>query len=202
VDFFELLAKPGARASEVATCLDAMTHGQRVDLLPRLDRAVQKRLYTLASLSAPVGVEHFVPAEVEARCEVRHLGRNTLPLPRAHTRFEKRFCRAGDGSGRLFGYNEAPSRDLIGPGYFVARPVGDDAVWASRGDVVIDYFEVPDGPVAPTWPAVVSNKQGLQRFVYHGTRDFMRRVSQAVSIGAAYKGERSLGSYFVLVRED
>ena len=32
--------------------------------------------------------------------------------------------------------------------------------------------------------------------------DFMRRVSQHVSIGAAYKGEKKLDHYFVLVRQD
>lgn len=202
MDFFELLAAPGTRAPQLADHLDGLTHGQRVDLLPRLDRAAQKRLYTIAALAAPVTLEHFVPSRMGVRAEVRHYGRNTLPLPKAHTRFEKRFCRPDDGSARLFGYNEAPSTRYIGPGYFVAKPVGDDPVWASRGDVVIDYYEVPDGNVAETWPPVVPNSRGLQRFVYHGTRDYMRRVSDAIAIGAAYKGERSLGSYFVLVRDD
>ena len=48
---------------------------------------------------------------------------------------------------------------------------------------------------------MVPNTQGLQRFVYHRTRDFMRGVSAHVSIGAAYKVEKSLDHYFVLVRE-
>jgi hypothetical protein len=47
----------------------------------------------------------------------------------------------------------------------------------------------------------VPNSRGLQRFVYHRTRDFMRRVSRHVTIGAAYKGESPLDHYFVLVRE-
>ena len=59
-----------------------------------------------------------------------------------------------------------------------------------------------DGAVPSDWPKVVPNTQGLQRFIYHGTRDFMRRVSQHVSIGAAYKGEKKLDHYFVLVRQD
>ena len=41
----------------------------------------------------------------------------------------------------------------------------------------------------------------LSRFVYHHTRDFMRRVSRHVSIGAAYKDERPLDHYFVLCRQ-
>ena len=46
------------------------------------------------------------------------------------------------------------------------------------------------------------NSEGLQRFIYMGTRDFMRRVSEHVSIGAAYKGEKPLDHYFTLCRED
>ncbi len=33
------------------------------------------------------------------------------------------------------------------------------------------------------------NSQGLQVFVYHRTRDFMRKVSEHVSIGRASTGE-------------
>ena len=67
--------------------------------------------------------------------------------------------------------------------------------------MVVDYFQVPDGEVAPGWPRVVANDWRLSRFVYHHTRDFMRRVSRHVSIGAAYKDERPLDHYFVLCRQ-
>ncbi len=122
-----------------------------------------------------------------------HDGRNTLPVAPALRRFQKRFCRPGDGTAqRLFGYNEGPTRRFIGPGYFVAVPDG--------GGVVIDYFQVPDGPVVPGWPRVRPNSYGLQRFVFHQTRDLLRRVSRHVSIGAAYKRDRPLDHYFVLCR--
>jgi hypothetical protein len=55
--------------------------------------------------------------------------------------------------------------------------------------------------VVEGWPKVVANNVGLQVLVYNGTRDFMRRVSDHVSIGAAYKGENPLDHYFTLVRE-
>ena len=38
--------------------------------------------------------------------------------------------------------------------------------------------------------------------MYHHTRDYMRRVSSHVTVGAAYKGETSLDHYFMLCRED
>jgi hypothetical protein len=66
--------------------------------------------------------------------------------------------------------------------------------------VVVDYFEVPGGAVVDGWPRVVPNSRGLQRFVYHRTRDFLRAVSTHVSIGAAFKRDRPLDHYFVLCR--
>jgi hypothetical protein len=47
---------------------------------------------------------------------------------------------------------------------------------------------------------VVPNEKGLQRNVYHQTRDFLRRVSSHVSIGAAYKNDDPLDHYFILCR--
>jgi hypothetical protein len=73
--------------------------------------------------------------------------------------------------------------------------------WEARGAVVIDYFQIPDGPVPAGWPPVIPNTKGLQRFVYHRTRDFMRRVSTHVTIGAAFKEEKSLDHYFILCRQ-
>ena len=136
--------------------------------------------------------------------EVIHHGRNTLPLPTPFRLFQKRFCRpVGGEPGRLFGYNEGAARGFIGPGCFVAIPTeGREAAWVERGPVVIDYFQVPDGEVSAGWPKVVPNTRGLQFFIYNKTRDFMRKVSEHVSIGAAYKVEKSLGQFFILVRED
>jgi hypothetical protein len=68
--------------------------------------------------------------------------------------------------------------------------------------VVIDYWQVPDTAVVDGWPRVVPNNHGLQVLVYNKTRDFMRRVSAHLSIGAAYKGEKALDHYFVLVRHE
>jgi hypothetical protein len=128
-----------------------------------------------------------------------HDGKNTLP---AFQIFQKRMCRPAADDARLFGYNEGFTRALLGPGYFVVHSTAGNAAWEARGAVVVDYFMVPDGPVAPGWPAVVPNSRGLQVLVYDGTRDFMRRVSAHVSIGAAFKGERQLGAYFTLCRAD
>jgi hypothetical protein len=198
----DMLASEQTGADEIAAFLDAAAPDRRREAVFALDRAGQRALYRRARGSAALTLEHFVPRELPALRPVHHRGRNTLPLPGKHRFFEKRFCRPEDGSERLFGYNHAPSRKLLGPGYFVAVPTRGQPGWEERGPIVVDYFQVPDGPVPVEWPEVVPNARGLQRFVYKGTRDFMRRVSAHVSIGAAHKGEKALDHYFVLVRQD
>jgi len=185
----------------VARLLDGLDPERRLAALRTLTRADQRQLWAKAAASPALTLEHFVPADRPPLAPVHHFGRNTLPLPRKHRHFEKRFVRPASGPGdRLFGYNEAATLRLIGPGYFVAHATSGNPDWETRGAIVIDYFMVPDGAVAPGWPTVVPNTHGLQRFVYNGTRDFMRGVSREVSIGAAYKGEKALDHYFVLCR--
>jgi hypothetical protein len=198
----DMLASDGTGIAEIGAWLDGVTAPARLDAAFALDRRAQRELFKRARTGAPLTLEHFVPPETAALRPVHHRGKNTLPLPRKHRFFEKRFCRPQDGSQRLFGYNHAPSKGLVGPGYFVAHSTADQPAWAERGAIVVDYFQVPDGPVPAEWPKVVPNSHGLQRFVYAGTRDFMRRISAHVSIGAAYKGEKPLDHYFVLVRQD
>ena len=186
----------------IGAYLDALEAKARWLDVKQLDRARQRTLYEKAAHAAPIDITHFV-GEAAPRQEVIHDGVNTLPVPAAWQRFQKRFCRPernGAAPARLFGYNEGPSRKLIGPGFFVAVPTADRPQWSARGGIVVDYFQVPDGAVADGWPRVVANDWRLQRFVYHETRDFMRRVSREVSIGAAFKRERPLDHYFVLCR--
>jgi len=179
--------------------LDGLDHAARVDAMHRTTRAQQARMYDLAAAARPLTLEDFVPAHVPDRVEVIHHGRNSLPLFRS---FQKRFARPDGDRTRLFGYNEGALRPLLGPGCFVAHPTAGNATWEPRGAIVVDYFQVPDGPVPDGWPAVVPNSRGLQILVYHNTRDFMRRVSAHVTIGKAFKVETSLESFFTLVRED
>ncbi|MCB9664414.1 MAG: hypothetical protein H6732_09885 [Alphaproteobacteria bacterium] len=194
-----MLADPKMSVAEIAAWLDGMGHPQRLEAMSTTTKAEQKRLWELAAASAPITAEHFVPASVGTRREVIHHGRNTLP---ALNSFQKRFARPEDGSNRFFGYNHASTRWLIGPGYFVAHDTEGNAAWQERGAWVVDYFQVPDGPVPDGWPGVRANHVGLQVLVYFHTRDFMRKVSEHVSIGMAFKNESSLNNWFTLVRED
>ena len=196
----DMLKDDGTCMEEVAAFLDRCAPETRAEAVLALDRSGQRMLYRRAA--QPLGLDHFVPRSVASRSAVRHRGRNTLPLPARLKLFEKRFSRPDDGSARLFGYNESPFKRSVGPGFFVAYRTAGQPAWEDRGDVVVDYFQIPDGPVPEGWGSVVPNSRGLSRFVYDGTRDFMRGVSMHVSVGAAYKGEKKLDHYFVLVRED
>ncbi|MGK4000886.1 hypothetical protein [Sorangium sp. So ce1024] len=194
------LLRQGAPIARLAEYLDGLTHDERLLALSATSRADQRALYVAAAQSPALTLDFFVPDGTPRRVAVHHRGRNSLPLPSPFRFFEKRFALPEDGTERLFGYNEGVTRSWVGPGFFVARSTAGNPDWQERGAIVIDYFQVPDGPVPDGWPPVVPNSKGLQSFVYDGTRDFMRRVSQHVSIGAAYKGEKSLDHYFTLCR--
>jgi hypothetical protein len=197
----QLIDDPGAGVGAIAQHLDLLEGRARRAAVRELDRDRQRLLYEKAAHAPALDLGYFV-GDAPALREVIHDGLNTLPLPPRWRRFQKRFCRPERDGARLFGYNEGPSRSFIGPGFFVALPTEGRPSWEARGAVVVDYFQVPDAPVAEGWPRVVPNDWRLQRLVYHETRDFMRRVSAHVSIGAAFKRERPLDHYFVLCRRD
>jgi hypothetical protein len=197
----ELIDDPRIEIGAIAGYLDGLEGRARWAEVKQLGRDRQRALYEKAAHGPPIDLAHFV-GSAHPREEVIHDGVNTLPLPRAWKRFQKRFCRPADSrTARLFGYNEGPTRALIGPGFFVAVPTAERPQWSARGAIVVDYFQVPDGAVADGWPKVVANDWRLQRFVYDQTRDFMRRVSRHVSVGAAFKREKPLDHYFALCRQ-
>ncbi|HRI62843.1 MAG TPA: hypothetical protein PK156_01360 [Polyangium sp.] len=196
----DLIHDPNTTVDAIGRYLDGLGAEERLGETRTLSRDDQRKLYQKAEKAEAITLEHFVPKAIGPRVAVHHDGRNTLPLLPSWKLFQKRFCKPDDGSSRLFGYNQSPFLSTIGPGFFVAIPTKGNADWESRGAVVIDYFQVPDGPVSDGWPKVIPNSKGLQVLVYNGTRDFMRLVSQHVSIGAAYKGEKALDHYFILCR--
>ncbi|MHB8876258.1 MAG: hypothetical protein ACYC8T_21410 [Myxococcaceae bacterium] len=193
-----LISDGAVGIATITEYLDTLSYPARLAETRSLERGDQARLYEKAAGSPPITLEHFVPADRNPAAPVVHQGKNSLPV---FSTFQKIFARPDDGSARLFGYNEGFTRPVIGPGYFVAHTTAGNPEWESRGAVVVDYFQVPDRPVPHGWPRVVPNSVGPQVLVFFHTRDFMRRVSRDVSIGAAYKNERKMGAYFVLCRE-
>lgn len=195
-----MLSAPGASLSEVAALLDGLDHTGRYDAVQGCGLAELGRLYELAAAAEPITAAHFVGAGAPLHPTV-HDGWNSLPLPAFGRRFQKVFCRPEPGgSDRIFGYNEGGARWLIGPGYFQLVPTAGNAEFEARGAWVVDYFKVPDGPVPASWPWVVPNWVGPQVLVYNGTRDFMRKVSEHVSVGKPWSRLGELPFCFVLVR--
>jgi len=199
MELSQLVMDPDSGIGEISALLDGLTAPQRLTQLRQLGRDQQRALYQKAS--GTIDLAHLA-GDAGPRVEVIHDGVNTLPVAPLLRRFQKRFCRpSGPGVGELFGYNEGPLRRVIGPGYFVASSPAD-APGRALGGVMVDYYRVPEGAVVDGWPRIVPNRKGLQRFVYDQTRDFLRRVSTHVSIGAAFKHDQPLDHYFVLSRRD
>src|SRR5262245_48997514 len=115
----DALSGPSTTIESVGAYLDGLDGGRRVAELRGLDRDRQRTLYRLAADSPPLTLADLAP-DGAPLAEVVHDGVNTLPVPGALRRFQKRLCRPGGGGDELFGYNEGPLRRLIGPGYFVA----------------------------------------------------------------------------------
>lgn len=197
----ELIASESATIEEIGAYLDGVSHAERAEQVLKLGKKQQIALWDKAQDAPFIGPEYFVPADVPATTPVIHHGRNTLP---AFKNFQKVMARSAGDNPYIFGYNEGSTRGLIGPGYFVVRATAGNADWEARGPQVVDYFSVPETECAipEGWPKVKPNSSGLQVFVYNKTRDFMRRVSEHVSVGSAYKVEKKIGgAYFILCRE-
>ena len=187
----------GSRSPDVGALgqlLDEMSHAQRILGLDRFSPKVQRRVFEAAE-GRPVRLEDIVGADVSPLTEVIHQGINTLPSFRS---FQKRFCRptaahANPARDEVWGYNHQALTPLTGPGYFVGY---EDP---SNGEFCVDYTQLP--PERPgEWPRVISNRRKLGLVVYAGMVDRLRKVSEHVTIGRAFKLGVPMNAYFVLVR--
>ena len=197
--FFSLLTKSSAidsRASlsTIRDMLNRSTHASRVRWMRETTAADQARLWDMA-LHGETSLVDLVPEHIPDGQEVVHEGYNSLP---AFRDFQKRFCRPHPKAEHLFGYNEGLTRPLIGPGFFVVD------YFAERREVGVNYYKVPQrgAKMDPSWPEVKANEDGLQRFVYANMIDFLRKVSDHVTIGRAFKHQKAMPNYFLLCRED
>jgi hypothetical protein len=191
----ELLDENTPDMAAVTSHLDSLDSTARVAGVRTLGRRQQARLFEAAKGHKPVTLNDIVSSDRGAMHEVVHHGKNSLPL---FSRFAKVFARPTADSGpELWGYNRTGTfiETVVGPGYFVAYPFEVD------GEVLVDYLRVP--PERPEhWPAILPNSARLSRFVYNGTQDILRGVSEHVTIGRATKGGKPMSAWFVLCRDD
>ncbi len=187
-----LFPKKQVDIDDLATRLDAMSSEERLGWMRKQNLASQAGIWAAAA-GRGVTLEHLVPPEVPSGLEVIHEGKNSLPV---FSLFQKRFARDAKSGGMIFGYNEGSTRKLIGPGYFIAEY--DDV----RMEVGVNYYRVPpeDTVLPEGWPQIVTNEEGLQRFVFSTMVDYLRVVSSHVSIGRASKANKEQNNYFLLCR--
>ena len=192
--FFNLskALKDQVSIEEIEKGLNQLSPEDRVEQSRSLGPSQQKQLWQLCE-GRKVSLDQLVPADRVGQT-VRHLGRNTLP---AFKIFEKHFLRPSKDHEVLWGFNEGPTRKLVGPGYFVARNSDQTEI----GNVVIDYEMLPEE--APQgWPKIKSNETGVSRLVYAFMHDYLRQVSEHVTIGRAYRKGKESPNYFTLCRWD
>ena len=197
--------RSGESLATICTYLDALPADQRETEVNGLGRADQAALFERAADGPDATLDDFVPGTHAVGQTVHHPGRNTIGFIRYFQHFEKRFSRSANDPNQLFGYNVS-NASFVRPGYFVAYETQGRGDWEKRGGVVIDYHQVPEETVPDDWPQVVTNDVGLQKLVYFQTRDFMRKVSEHVTIGRASKenakGDRLLDFWFTLCRKE
>lgn len=169
--------------------LDTATHHERIDATRRFNKKIQRRLFDQAD-GRRLTIDQFVPHEDTYR-PIHHWGKNTVfPIV---DRFQKRFTRVPGHDDLLYGYNESWFRFAVSPGYYVAYM--DD----ETGELVVDYTRLPEGR-PDEWPTILPNWFGLGPLIFLGMQDRLRRVSEHVTIGRAYK-KKAMNQWFVLVRE-
>jgi len=192
-DLKKALSASNFNIENVAKIIESSDAEERISLIRLINKKEQTRLWDGAE-GKPVDLEHLVPSSVGSGVEVIHSGKNSLPF---FTNFEKRFCRTEDGNF-LYGYNEGALRGIIGPGCFVAEHFDD------LGTIGVNYYKVPpEGSTLPAdWPNVRPNEKGISNLVYSKMIDYLRKVSDHVSIGRAWKKGKRTNNFFILVRND
>lgn len=187
--------EPNVDIEKLSTILDGLGHDGRVHTMRTWDKKRMAAIFD-ACVGRPIGLEHLVPASIGAQVEVIHDLRNTLPL---YSDAEKRFVRLEGDVADMGGYNRQHGLARASePGYFTVRQGEGE----HENELVIDYGKVPTTKPA-SWPEIESNDRGLlNTIVWGGMVDYLRRVSEHVSVGRATKNGKAIGQYFALVRRD
>ena len=187
--------EPKVDIERLAEILDGLGHEGRVHTMRTWNKKRMAAIFD-ACAGRAISLEQVVPPGVGAGSEVIHDLRNTLPV---FTNAQKRFARVEGESVAVCGYNRQFGVARVSePGYFVVR----DGEGEHANELVIDYTSVPRSKPS-SWPDIEPNDSGLvNKLVWSGMIDYLRRVSQHVSIGRATKGGKPIGQYFALVRRD
>jgi hypothetical protein len=186
--------EPAIDLGRLAKVLDEIGHEGRVHTIRTWGKKRQSEIFEAAKGFRPIDLDFLVPSSVGPMVEVIHEGFNTLPL---FGRFEKRFVKLEGEELPVAGYNHQSMAALTGPGYFGATKGEGE----HEGELVFDYRKVPKTKPA-AWPDIRANEGGIAGIVNGGMVDYLRGLSNHVSIGVAYKDGKHRNQWFALVRKD
>lgn len=187
-----VLLEPKIDMQRLSEILDGLGHEGRVHATITWTKKQQAAIYEAAKGFKPLDLDYLVPSSVGPLVEVIHDGHNTLPM---FTSFQKRFVKLEDGT--VAGYNEQSMKAFTGPGYFVVTKGEGE----HEGELVIDYTKVPSVK-PPSWPEIKKNEGGIAGIVNGGMVDYLRGISNHVSIGVAFKDGKPRHQWFAMVRRD
>lgn len=186
--------EPTIDLKRIAEILDGLGHEGRCHTVRTWSKHYQEKIFEAAKGFRPLDLDFLVPSGKGVLEEVIHDGQNTLP---AFNRFQKRFVKLDGEAFPLGGYNHQSMERFTGPGYFgVTKGEGEH-----EGELVIDYRQIPKTK-PQAWPPLRSNDGGVAGIVNGGMIDYLRGISEHVSIGVAFKDGQSRHQWFALVRQD
>lgn len=188
------LLEPTINLERLTEVLDGLGHEGRVHTVRHWTKHHKSALFDAAKGYRALDFDFLVPSSVGPLVEVIHDGHNTLPM---FSRFQKRFVKIEGEDFPIAGYNHQSMQAFTGPGYFgVTKGDGDH-----EGELVIDYSKLPKQKPA-SWPEIRANDSGIAAIVNGGMVDYLRGISNHVSIGVAYKDGKHRNQWFALVRQD
>jgi hypothetical protein len=187
--------EPKMDLKRVAEILDGLGHEGRYHTIRTWTKHQHELIYEAAKGFRPLDLDFLVPSSVGSLVEVIHDGHNTLPM---FTQFQKRFVKLDGEDLPIGGYNHQSMAAFTGPGYFgVTKGEGPD----HEGELVVDYRVIPKNK-PDAWPEIRSNDGGIAGIVNGGMVDYVRGISNHVSIGMAFKNGQSRNQWFAMVRRD
>ena len=187
----EMLRNEKVALDEVTDHIESLPHQYRISQSVELGKNEQSKLWDIAKGSKPIDLSYLTPENPPILKPYPFEGKNSLP---AFQRFQKVFYLQPDGE--VGGYNNQTMMRFTGPGYYVC---GDDP--SHPGEILVDYTRLPW--IQPSgWPVITPNMAGLSRFIYGGTKDYLRWVSKDVAIGRATRGGEDMPNWFILCRKD
>jgi len=185
----EMLRSGGVTLNEVTEHIEDLPHKWRLAQTLELGKKEQSKLWDIAKGGKPLDLDYLVPPDTPPLVPFPFEGKNSLPM---FTRFQKVFYLQPDGT--MAGYNNQKMAWATGPGYYV---VGKEE--ARPEEILVDYTRLPW--IQPAgWPKIRDNMAGLSRFVYGGTKDYLRWVSTDVVIGRATRAGQNMPNWFILCR--